>query len=345
MENRYRRNRVVSKLSSESPDVKPLTCQSAEFPQFSEAVCTCYLNDAGFPPGYAQWYTADGNKTGTLNVTDGSATFRQILVGPNYVELTAPNPYNVCPDSAGLTIDCSVKKIMVDSAGTYSLYCKAENKVFPLIFFERTMTINALEPPSTAPLLYTSKHPPNSGKFSVQVNIGDTLDVTCVVDGGQPAVTSVTMTCFSNTTTVAGNSLTMRIAIDVITIRFSCTCQAVHVTNCYYLKSQIFFTDGSGTTTIKSLTLSPPLTVTQVSTITGHSTTATNTGVGVSANTGVGVSSTTTWSVSGTVMYAFPMEQVATVSTIIQPHSLQLSLDIRNPSYFYYEPRDASNGL
>ncbi|XP_059153980.1 uncharacterized protein LOC131939593 [Physella acuta] len=105
------------------------------------------------------------------------------------------------------------------------------------------MTVKALEPPSTSPLLYTSKHPPNSGKFSVQVNIGDTLDVTCVVDGGQPAVTSVTMTCFSNTTTVAGNSLTMRIAIDVITIHFSCTCQAAHVTNCYYLKSQMFFTE------------------------------------------------------------------------------------------------------
>ncbi|XP_059153972.1 mucin-2-like [Physella acuta] len=305
-------------VTLKSPEVKPLTCVSSEFPQYAEAVCTCYLSDAGFPPGYAQWYTADGNKTGTLNVTDGSATFRQILAsvadvsvecraftvlqttqvkdprlvfvatvvfGPTYLELNAPNPYSICPDSAGLTIDCSAKYYMtnrepifiaqlgsvrtnrtlapyvidkyyfhptfkIDSPGNYILYCRAENKVFPQIFAESSMTVMAIEPPSTAPLLYTSKHPPNSGKFSVQVNIGDSLDVTCVVDGGQPAVTSVTMTCFSNTTTVAGNSLTMRIAIDVITIRFSCTCQAAHVTNCYYLKSQMVFT-GPLTTTEK----------------------------------------------------------------------------------------------
>ncbi|XP_059153973.1 uncharacterized protein LOC131939586 [Physella acuta] len=117
-------------VTLKSPKVKPLTCQSAEFLLRSEVVCTCYLSDAGFPPGYAQWYTADGNKAGTLNVTDGSATFRQILVedlvvecraltvlqtitvkdprlvfvatrvyGPLILELLAPNPYYICPNN------------------------------------------------------------------------------------------------------------------------------------------------------------------------------------------------------------------------------------------------------
>ncbi|CAL1540010.1 unnamed protein product [Lymnaea stagnalis] len=137
------------------------------------------------------------------------------------------------------------KSVRPVSGGTLNVQCQPLNSCSKRQV-QDTISIQVREPPKALPrLVINGKSYNGSGLASEAIRNGDTVVVSCTIDGGVPAVSDVTLTCPGQTLTSRGNS------VQLTTFRArrplsgqSCLCSANHVTGCYSGRTDVVLNVG-----------------------------------------------------------------------------------------------------
>ncbi|XP_076438219.1 uncharacterized protein LOC143277324 isoform X3 [Babylonia areolata] len=203
--------------------------------QFGESSVSSADNNAVYRC-VLDWATSDSedrNTTFTLNVA----------YGPTRADLTDPQVYDLHPTQSNppLTLTCSA--VGVHPGANYSwsgsqcaeitqstcsftptqgdngdtISCTAVNTITSVGKTSETRTLRIHYPPSSAPVI--------TGYSGQVLYAGNTQTMTCTVQGGNPAVSSVTFTCDSGGQ-VSGVSSTIEVTASRDNNGKNCTCSA-----------------------------------------------------------------------------------------------------------------------
>ncbi|XP_076438220.1 uncharacterized protein LOC143277324 isoform X4 [Babylonia areolata] len=203
--------------------------------QFGESSVSSADNNAVYRC-VLDWATSDSedrNTTFTLNVA----------YGPTRADLTDPPVYDLHPTQSNppLTLTCSA--VGVNPGASYSwsgsqcagitqstctfvptqgdngdvISCTAVNPITSVRKTSETRTLKIHYPPSSAPVI--------TGYSAQVLYEGNTQTMTCTVQGGNPAVSSVTFTCDSGGQ-VSGVSSTIQVTASRDNNGRNCTCSA-----------------------------------------------------------------------------------------------------------------------
>uniref|UniRef100_A0A0B7AR22 Ig-like domain-containing protein n=1 Tax=Arion vulgaris TaxID=1028688 RepID=A0A0B7AR22_9EUPU len=126
--------------------------------------------------------------------------------------------------------------------GVLNIHCKATNQIFKDKFFDFERSLPIEGPPNSPPVFKTSDNQPATGSNIAYVTDGSTAHLKCVVNGGYPDVTSVTIICGNNRSTMNGLQATISVTIPSGSTKLLCHCSASHVTGCYNKQSEIVLT-------------------------------------------------------------------------------------------------------
>ncbi|KAL8608864.1 hypothetical protein ACOMHN_063939 [Nucella lapillus] len=203
------------------PSPPTISCPSDVIPENTLLTCTCNANNIGQPGGRLRWYNGTGSDFSTevvsanydvttLEMTwavtrgDDGKKFRcvnnwtvKVNAGSDYTASVAWGPDTVSIDgntsfytdtigSKVMTLTCQANEVNPSSALTYNWDVLCDEKQQSNCTFRPRSGPN--DPPPSDPQI--------SGYVNGQVLYeGDNLTLTCAVTGGDPQVTSVTLTC------------------------------------------------------------------------------------------------------------------------------------------------------
>uniref|UniRef100_A0A0B7AQ15 Ig-like domain-containing protein n=1 Tax=Arion vulgaris TaxID=1028688 RepID=A0A0B7AQ15_9EUPU len=207
-----------------------------------------------------------------LNTTYIGYQYRpKYAIGPQKVNISVSDPFfNLCPsNNRNATVMCTVPtdqvnpepkfNILMDgtylvlgqtgqkltegytysvrfrpqSSGDVDIICRAENSIFTDLYTSSVSNMEIREPPKAAPKITLLVEGTAFVPESASIKSGETITVTCIVDGGLPIVQSVFLQCGYFKQDVAGNRATLVMTATASISKQICTCKAVHVTGCY----------------------------------------------------------------------------------------------------------------
>ncbi|KAL8608867.1 hypothetical protein ACOMHN_063942 [Nucella lapillus] len=245
------------------PSPPTISCPSDFIPENTSLTCTCNANNIGQPGGRLRWYTGTGSDistevvsanydvttlemTRTVTRGDNGRKFRcvnnwtvkvnaasdytaRVAWGPDTVSIDGNTPfYTDTTGSKAMTLTCQANGVKPSSDLTYKWDVLCDYKQ------QSTCTFRPRPGPNDPPL--------SAPKISGYVNghilyEADNLTLNCAVTGGDPKVTSVTLTCLGRSKQKTTNGQTSSLEFSLLSSsdhNLTCVCSGQWALQGYY---------------------------------------------------------------------------------------------------------------